>query len=1262
MRIEHDDDAANGTPEERFGAELRRLRERAELTVRRLAQELHRSHSSIVEYERGRRLPGVDVVEQYEEYFGLERGALVAERERARLRRLEEPRDGTVEEHLGDVACPYPGLRAFEFEDAALFFGRESQIDSVLARLAKVRFVAVVGPSGSGKSSFVRAGLLARAGEQPTRGRARPRVALVTPGAHPVDELALSVSEATGEALTAADLREDPDRLVRIARRSRDASLIVAVDQFEELFTLCTSESERRCFVDALVAAWRDPASPAAVIVALRADFYGRVAAYPELAAAVVAHQALIGPLGEADLRRAIEQPAARTGLVLQPGLTETILEDLAGEPGALPLLSHALLETWKRRRRLMLTVSGYHEAGGVRGAIAQTAERTLHGLSAADQVTARSIFLRLTDIRDSAEPTRRRVDRAELAAHPQAAKSQERVFGLLADARLVTIDERSVMVAHESLIRHWPRLRGWVDADREGLLVHRRFGDAAREWDALNREPSALYRGARLASAEEWAAEHPDEVSRLEREFLEASQAAAHGRYVKARRRARRLRTLATGLAGLSVAIAVLAIWALGQRGDAQRQSTQATGLALASASESLVGSRPDVALVLAFEAYRASPRPETRSSVLSALTAARDPGVVGILHGHGHADLVMSVAVSGRTLATASADRTIRMWDVHARRPDGPPLAGHTGTVVSVAFSPDGRMLASASEDRTVRLWDVRTREQVGKPLAGHAGAVLNVSFSPDGRRLASTGEDRSIRLWDVRAHKQLGRPLTGHAASAVRVTFSPDGRTLASGGGDALRLWDVRTHEQLGARRRPTVPPGGVVDVEFSPDGRTLAYARADRTVGLWDLRAARELGRLAGHADAILGVAFSPDGRRIASSSADKTVRLWDVRGRKQAGEPLRGHTDVVGPLAFTPDGHLLVSTSADRTVRLWTVGGHRSPGARLRGHEGSVASVAISPDGRTLASGSADGTVRLWDVRTRKQLGAPLAGHGGPVTSVTFSADGRTLASTGEDGTIRLWDARTHQQLGEPLRGHDGAVRAAAFSRDGRMLASGGADRTVRLWDVGTHVQIGAPLTGHQFGVATVAFHRDGRTLASGSFDASVRLWDVRTRKPRGAPLAGHASGVITVLFEPDGRSLLSAGDDDSVRRWDVRTGREIGEAGHVVGSFVALSPRGGLLASAGRDKAIRLWDARTGQQLGSPLRGHTGLVESVAFSPDGRVLASGGADKTVRLWTGLLWRDLGELRREVCELVGSGLSPREWAQHAPGIPYRDSCR
>ncbi|MBW3608494.1 MAG: helix-turn-helix domain-containing protein [Actinobacteria bacterium] len=1303
----HNGDATAGTPEARLGSELRRLRVQAGLSVRALARTLHRSHSGIVEYERGRRLAPVEVVEQYEQFFALARGTLGAQRERARLERLQDPRDATLDEHLGTVTCPYMGLRAFEHDDAPLFFGRETQVEQVLTRLREARFMAVIGASGSGKSSFVQAGLVAGL-IAPTNGEGGASVAVLTPGAHPIAALADAVNRAIGGAqpVRADALIADPGLFESATRRARSSPVVIAVDQLEELFTICRDEDERCAFIDALSGAWRDPASPVVVIVALRSDFYGRMAAYPQLAAAVVVHQTLLGPMSPDELRRAIEQPAARSGLTLQRGLVETILEDLVDEPAALPLLSHALLETWKRRRRLMLTVGGYHEAGGVRGAIAQTAERTLQSLDEADRLIARRILLRLTEVREGSEPTRRRVDRSDLTSSAEHPERLERVVGILADARLISIDDGTVVVAHEALIRHWPRLRGWIDADRAALLTHSRLTLAAREWDNLDREAGALYRGARLATALEWARDHGDDLSERERAFLVASRAAEERDLETAKRRTRRLRALSTALAALTFVVAAVSVVAIDQRDEARRQADEAMSLALVSSALPLVDSRPDVSLLLAFEAYRASPRVEARNAVRSALAAAREPGILSTLHRHAGPVTSVAFGADQRTLASAGSDNTIRIWDVRARKPIGAALTGHTAPVTSVAFSRTGRTLASGSADNTVRLWNVRTRKPLGVLRSGHNGPVTSIAFSRDANLLASASNDNTIRLWDARTQEPVGEPLVGHRGAVTSVTFSRDGRMLASGSVDeTIRLWDRRTGKAVGAPL--TGHRDWVASVAFSPTADTLASAGNDKTIRLWNVPTRTPLGTaLTGHMGAVTSVAFSSDGRTLASASTDKMVRLWDARARKPLGSPLRGHTGPVSSVAFNRDGRTLASAGLDRTVRLWDARSRARLRGPPRGHTAPVQTVAFVPGRRVLASGSDDGTILLWDAQERRPLGPPLVGHTESVESVAFDHDGRTLASAGFDRSVRLWDTRRRRQLGPPLTGHTAAVTSVAFSPDRRVIASAGFDKAVRLWDIRGHRQIRPPLVGHTAAVSSVAFSADGATLASAGEDKAVVLWDVGAHRQLEPPLIGHNAPVSSVAVSPDGRTLASAGFDGTVRLWDAVLRKPLGAplTGHTNAvRRVAFSPDGRTLASASSDKTIRLWDVRTRRPIGAPLTGHDDWVMSVAFSGDGRTLASSSNDRTVRLWqaraprplngtapggtpvtsatfsrrshvlpaapidgsprrqTGATWRDVSELRAIVCNIAGSGLSRVDWTRHAFGIPYRRSC-
>ncbi len=1160
-----------------------------------------------------------------------------------------------VEGTAREGALPYKGLEAFQPQDAEFFFGREELVDSLVGELAESRFLAVVGPSGSGKSSIVRAGLVPAIWRQAEEWD----VVILTPGAEPLEELAVRLAAERGLPAGAllAELRSDPKNLCLATKqllldRPTAAKLVLVVDQFEEVFTLCRDDSERRCFISALVQAARTESARAVVILSLRADFYGHCASYPDLAALLQEHQAIVGPMREPELRRAIERPAAAAGLEVQEGLADAMLEDLGDEPGNLPLLSHALLETWKRRRGQVLTLADYRQAGGVREAIARTADAVYREqLDPDQQEIARRIFLRLTEPGRGTEDTRRRASLEEILPPGKEGAAAEAVLEVLARERLVTIGSGTVEVAHEALIREWPTLRRWLDEDREGLQIHRRLTEEAQEWRKLERDPGVLYRGARLQGALEWASVREGELNPLEREFLESSRAAADSELEAARRRNRRLRALAVTLGLLLLLALGAAAFAVRQTRQAQSERRLATSRGLLQSAAAQLPERLDLALLLGLEAERERSSPEARSGLLRAVQ--RGGRLVQFLRFH--PDRVNDVVLSadGRTIASVSAESGIVLWDVAGKRPLGRHFQSATGAQpkLAVAFSPDGKLLASDAGPGAFALWDVASGRMLAVARASTLpnASVHDVAFSPDGRLLAA-GSDDGLLLWDVARRRALGASLQRGSEPALEVAFAPGGKTVASSSIDGITLWDV-------SRRRPAGPlleQRQAAAIAFSPDGRRLAAA-GDQVV-LWRLvpgPPAQQRLPVAGGASAL---AFSRDGRILAVARADHTIQLWDSAGQHALPLRLVGHSAPVTGLAFGAAGPTLVSASEDGTLALWNAA--ESVGARLLHGPGRGApAVSFTPDGRSVVAASGS-TAFLW----------PLAGRGskaridvgGEVLDLDVAPSGKLVELGTGNGLITTWELRSNRVDRRSLG--DTQPLAVTLAPDGATLAVGTLSGRVSLAGRGGKAPPRVLRTAEEEPVYDLAFSPSGEQLAAARGGGTVDLYDGASGRSTGT-LHGQLGDVRDVAFGPDGHLLAGAGGQPTVVLWDPESRRQSGEPlrGSLPLGSVAFSSDGRVIATGTSSGRIVLWDTKARIPLGEPLEGHGRAVLAVAFAPGGKLFASAGSDGRVLLHDVSFWLDDDALKKRACSMVGRNLTRSEWNAYVPNEEYRKTC-
>jgi WD40 repeat protein/transcriptional regulator with XRE-family HTH domain len=1221
-----------------FGDLLKYLRRREHLTQLELSIAVGYSETQIGKLEKNQRRPDLTALK------ALFVPALHFEDEPELIARfLELAQSARQEDAPAPGFAPYKGLLFFDEADADLFFGREVLITHLSDRVADLasdaatRLLAVVGASGSGKSSLMRAGLAV------TLKRAGWEVHIFTPTANPQRVLGSTLED--------------------ISKKDSQPTLIL-VDQFEETFTLCRDESERIAFIEKLLTLANDQANPFFVVIALRADFYSHCAQYPYLRQAVAAKQEYIGQMTTEELRRAIQEPAHRGGWDFETGLVDLLLNDIGAqgagepEPGALPLLSHALLATWERRRGKTFTIEGYRASGGVRGAIAETAESVFTDqLNGQQQDLAREVFLRLTELGEGTADTRRRAALNELVRQSAEAPQLRTVLNTLAEARLITLNEDSAEVAHEALIREWQRLHEWLTNDRDGLRLHRHLTDSAHEWETRGQDASELYRGARLAQAQEWAEANEGRLNEAERVFLAASVEQEHHdtleREVQRQREleaaqklaaresqhAKQLRRRAVFLAGafvLAIALAVVAALFSSQATlnakTAQQEQQVAFERELSASAVNNLAVDPELSILLSLQAVEISIRNdqpvliEAQDALHRSIQSSR---VLATLRGHTAGVFSVAVSPDGKRLATLSDDGTLRVWETSS---DKELLSIPTGLTEQsilrfVSFSPDGKRLVAPAGDHLVKVWDVASGKGL-LTLSGHTDEVTTAIFSPDGTRIATGSWDTTAKLWDATTGKDL-ITFSGHENGVATLAFSPDGSRLYTGSdADGVGIaWDIASGNQLFTFDGE----GGLDSIAVSPDGTRLATGEFDTTVKVWDAATGTKLLTFFGHASFLNGLVYSPDGKRLASTSEDGTTKLWDAETGK-ALLTLSGHTSGVENAAFSPDGNWLYTASHDGTVKIWDV----SPLAgsdwlNLVGHTDRVRSVTYRPDGKQLATLGYDGALKIWDAISGKEvLIIPLtdminsmnSGGDAPAGGVSYSPDGKRLAYN-DLNTTKIVDAMSGAKI-LSLAPADSLGNNVAFSPDGTQIAVGSAGAGIRIYNSNSgklliQFPIGSGYNGR------IVFSPDGKSIASTSEDGA-HIWDITTGKKL-VTFSGHGERVALngIAYSPDGKWIATSGNDATIKVWDSETGAEIFTLiGHTGPTFgVAFSPKGQYLATSSVDRTVKVWKLpKAGEQVTEPLTlyGNTGAVYQVAFSPDGTRVVSVGRDHVARVY------------------------------------------
>lgn len=1178
-----------------------------------------------------------------------------------------------------NVQNPFKGLEAFQQTDSHFFFGREQMIERGLKRMQETRFLAFVGASGSGKSSLVRAGLLPALRNGKIPHSETWRTAILMPGSKPLESLVTRIMPYLEEDDTRTIERviknvQDPDITQQYTNNilhdaPKESRLLIVIDQFEEVFTRA-GDTEAEAFINVLVNAANYANSRLQIIVTMRSDFFGSLGRYPALAQLFEQENMIIvTDMTVANIRRAIEGPVQAVGLKYEGDLVDRILDDVRSQPGSLPLLQYALRQLFDKRDGQLLTQAAYDEIGGVRQALAQHAEEIFSALDANQQEVTRRLLLRLVEVGESGDATRRKVDRSELKFTDIDDSMVSDVINLLtaAESRLLIASREirtgeaeeseptiSLEVSHEALIREWDRFKTWVSSRLEDLQYHTELRKLTQDWIAGGRDSSYLLVRKRLTRAEVWIEDA--DANDLQREFIAASLESRHeleriererqeNELEAQRKTTARFRLLSILLVIGFVGSLIGIIITITQRNELETITDQLSDktISLAAVNESLEAqslvlertANESQSLALSAEADRAFTDRDTDLAIALALNAT----------GIGNPPIRSQSTLNDIALA-AGTRRIIDTSDL---------------TIESIAYNPDATRIATGLDSGEIVVWDIATGNDVLRWQA-HSGVVASIDYHPNGTQIisGSAGTEENLRVWDAETGTEIAT-LAYHGNRVTSVIYTPDGEFFISGSVDQTYVvWRSDTFEIAHTGRRDidithidvtadrddwivavadadkiaiinqewdTVSEFTPIDfglateitsIRINPTGSLLMAGFVNGEIGLWNPRNGSLVQTFVSSDSRVNAVDFLPRDSKVIAGLDDGSMRIWDMITSRQTDVFNLGKS--IRSLAVNRS-QVRMAASLEGQMRIWDIQGSAEI-KRFTEHQGQVSTVAYHPDGRHILSGSFDKTLILWNTSDASVVRS-YEGHEGSVVALAFNADGSRFISGANDKTARIWDTETGD-IALTLDGHDANITSVAWHPSSALVATGALDNRIMLWDANTGEQI-MILEEHTGSVTSLVFSADGSLLLSSSFDNTLKIWDVETGRAN-QTFVGHTSSVFTGDFNADATQIISGSVDGTVRIWDVKSGRELRRfEGHDrVINQVAFVADSNTAISASSDGTLRLWDVETGFEIYRyTVRNSFGraiAVRGVAVKADGRKAVTGMSDATVRQW------------------------------------------